>query len=419
MIDIDNPSLNQILTIMAADNKLDFRTMSERNQKVLQDMMICHTEICGFTKEVCEHCGHTTIHYGSCNNTCCVQCGAARREEWAKKQQEKKVDAPYYHIVFTVPDKYLNELFLYDPEYMYKAILKATAETLKKMSKDPHYLGAEKSGFITLLHTWGSNMSLHCHTHTIFCAAGLDKEGNFVCGNDKFLFPVEPLAIMFQNKFLKIVSKKYEYSGSPFLQNIQNARSAQWNVEIKNCDGGPDHVIEYAARYINRPAISNGRLVSYKNGVVRFKYKDYKAGGKIKEMELEDTEFVRRFLMHIPPKGFSRCRNYGFMGNNSSKTLKTIQELAAKRAEEKAKSEEVKEGPVTRAADEIKGNSAPGQIITEAANSSAEDKVWRCPKCGCTSKKITVAERVHDGWTKWNLLLERIVELKMKESEYS
>ena len=328
-----------ILLMMDTDGKIPWTTSSTKQRKVLIDNMLCHSEACGYSVSTCVECGNQVIHYGSCNNSCCLECGMVKREKWIDRQRQKIVNSSAFHVIFTVPSQ-LHDLFLANPEQMHKILFASQAEALKKISKDPKYWGAEKIGFFSTEHTWGSTLVFHPHIHTLIYTAGLDKEGNLVfpkgCVKRKkradgkkkgFLFPAKKVAALFKEIFLKEVCKLFEYSGSPWLNDINLSKTIQWNVEICDELRKPDTVINYLSRYVARLAISNGRIVSYDGETVTFKYKSYRDGGKIKTMSLKDTEFLRRFIQHIPLPHFCRIRHFGWLGNAGKETLKKVQEL--------------------------------------------------------------------------------------------
>lgn len=377
-------SLGHILSVMESQNKIDWKSMTPKQRKAIHSMMICHTAECGFTSEYCTQCGEHFVHYGSCNNSSCPQCGSMKREEWAVRMAERSVNAPAFHLVFTIPAE-LNSLALCEKEAVYKAMFDASAAVIKEFAADSKYLGAVKCGFISVIHSWGSNISVHPHIHTIFQGAGLDENDQLVVSNGKFLFPAKAVAAKFKGKLLALLEKQFDGDGSVWHCDLAKARFQEWNVEIKPCPGDPRITIKYLSRYINRTAISNGRLISYKNGKVRFRYKNYKKGGKMSEMELEDTEFLRRFLMHIFPEGFVRARYYGFMSNNSSELLKKVQDLAGSLPEKNLPDEEQTDA----------GHS--GLRIVEAdVEYGVEELEYHeraCPKCGCHIFRSTTYPR--------------------------
>lgn len=306
--------------------------------------MICHTEACGFSASVCPECGQISVHFGSCNNACCPEGGAVRREKWIDVQRSRLINARYFHIIFTVP-AVLNDLFLADQSLMGSVLFKAHARALKRISADPKYFGAADCGFFTVEHTWGSNLYFHPHLHTLFVAAGMDKEGNLVYpkylkkrgkkygkgkrGKEKsdYLFPAKKLASLFREIFLKEAGKHLDKLGAFGQTALAKAKKQNWNVEICSSSNNAKTVITYLSRYMNRSAISNGRIISYDGENVTFRYKPYKDDGALKTCTLSDKEFLRRFVQHIPPEGLRRIRHCGFLGQRSRDKLERMKKL--------------------------------------------------------------------------------------------
>lgn len=320
-----NPTVQSIFAEMDMAGKINWPYLDQNVAHVLHSILKCHTRACGFTKESCPECHYESIHYGSCNNSSCPMCGVLRREAWAMKQQEYLINALYYHIIFTVPAK-MNELFIADPKFMYNLLMNSQRDALQELAADKKFLGAVKTGMISLLHTWGQKMDFHPHVHTLFVAGGFNSDGQWVTQKkSNYLFPVKMLASRFQKYFLNRLGKHPSdvllELFPDFRTRLWELRNSPWNVQIEEAAADPAYIIQYFARYANRLAISNSRLISYENGRVCFRYKDNKDGGKTKEMTLTDTEFLRRFCMHILPYHFQKRRNYGFMSNVSRKTL--------------------------------------------------------------------------------------------------
>lgn len=382
------PTLKEILTETVRNNKLDLSKLPSRHREVFGDIMRCHTKDCGFTKETCCDCGHVTIHYGSCNNSACPACGASKNLEWAEKQRGRLLDAPYFHIIFTIPDKELNPMFLVDRGYMYNSILAASSEAVKCLAKNKKFLGAEVPGYFSVLHTWGSTLIYHVHVHMVFCAAGLDENGSLVKGKENYLFPVKSLAQVFKSKMLEKLASKFEYTGSPFIGKLIKARSADWNVEIREMGSDPYHAIYYLSRYINRIAITDRRLVSYKDGKVTFRYKNYKKGGKIEEITLDDIEFIRRYRNHILPKGFRKQRSYGFLANNASKKFEKMVELCGQApGVENSSEDNQSQSPEDNCCHhhECENHDTSDEDPDGAEETNSKRK---CPKCGSTKVEI-------------------------------
>lgn len=325
-------TVQTIIQDCLAYKKIDIDSLHFKKRKVLRDISVCKTPALGFHSDICENCGNRQVFYNSCKNPCCPQCQAVEKETWAMKQEFYQLkNIFYYHVVFTIPSE-LNELALIRPKIIYDILFKASAETLKEFASDEKYLGAQ-IGFSSVLHTWGSNLSLHPHIHSIVSGGGITKDGKWRETKKKgFLFPVKAVSAKFKGKFMSYVKQEFdkEWMNHPedFQQIVNACYKKDWVVFIKEPMKDPSSVIKYLARYTHRIAIGNGRIISHENGKVKFAYKDYQNDGKVDEMELEDAEFIRRFLMHVPPKGFMRIRHYGFLGNRNKddrfKLLRTL-----------------------------------------------------------------------------------------------
>lgn len=280
--------------------------------RTLRAIRDCRTSALGGHIDSCSSCGHLQISYNSCRNRHCPKCQGEKREEWISKRSEELLPVKYFHVVFTLPDS-INRLAIQSPKAVYDLLFKCAWQTLADFSKDPKWVQGQM-GMIGVLHTWGQNLSLHPHLHCIVPGVGIDKNGNLkkLKPNSKILFPVKALSHVFRGKFCYELKKHFpqEYT------SISNALYKQnWVVYAKEPFGGPEQVIEYLGRYTHKIAISNQRILSLNKGKVRFGYKDYRDASKNKVMELEAEEFIRRFSLHILPKGFVRIRHYGILSS--------------------------------------------------------------------------------------------------------
>lgn len=254
---------------------------------------------------------------------------------------------PYYHVVFTLPDR-IFPMCLYNRKVIYDLLFSCAAETLKAFGEDPKWLGA-KTGFFAVLHTWGQTLVVHPHLHIVFPAGGVNEEGEWVRPKHEkndFLFPVRALSKVFRGKFiegLKKARKKGELefpgelkeisTGKGFNRWLNRLASNEWVVYAKAPFSGAADVVRYVGRYTHRVAISNSRILSIDNGVIRFLYKNYKKKDECEnyedlweEMELPADEFIRRFLYHVVPSGYHRIRHYGYLANGQKKRLRQIWE---------------------------------------------------------------------------------------------
>jgi len=283
---------------------------------VLHAIASCRTSVLGGHIDRCCDCGHTRVSYNSCRNRHCPRCQQVDKERWVMARQADLLPVGYFHVVFTLPHV-VNPYCLRFPKELYTVLFSAARDTLAAFSRDPRHLGAE-TGFIAVLHTWGQNLMLHPHLHCIVPAGGIMVNGNWknARSNGNFLFPVKALSKVFRGKFrdgLKLVALKAGFEVTPQL--LQQMHRSEWVVYAKEPFAGPDQVIEYLGRYSHRVAITNHRLVSVYGEKVTFRYKDYRDGNKQKLLELEATEFLRRFCLHILPKRFVKIRHYGFLSS--------------------------------------------------------------------------------------------------------
>jgi len=278
--------------------------------------------------EQCEACHATRPVYNSCRNRHCPKCQALAQAQWREAQQAFLLPIPYYHLVFTLPHA-LNELLRCNARLLYSALFQTVRDTLQKFAADPTHLGAEL-GLTAVLHTWGQNLSYHVHLHCIVTGGGLSPEGErWIPGKKRrFLFPVRALATVFEGKFRARLVAAYRTGKlvlegpCALLQNpvewqrlLATLRRKPWIVYAKAPLAGPQQVLDYLSRYTHRIAISNHRILDCRDGLIRFRYKDYAHGSAVKEMTLSAPEFIRRFLLHVLPSGFMRVRHYGLLAN--------------------------------------------------------------------------------------------------------
>lgn len=375
----------QIISDEIENGNLILEELDHKKAKVLKDIMECHTPAKGIAMSFCPHCGHSEYHNGSCHNACCPCCGSSVRLKWIEKQQDYVLDARYFHIVFTIPSE-LNPLCLYDPEFMYNCLFDSVGQTLLAFSDDQKFLGG-MPGFYCALHTWGQKLDLHPHIHVIFCAGALTDSGEWVTpkrttkDGRPFLFPVKALAAKFRGEFMARLNEHFlsdeVFDKRELNSIIHKSLNKKWNVEIRESTGDPSHVIEYLGRYVNRVAITESRIVSYENGIVIFKYKDYRDGNKIKTMELTAQEFLRRFMMHIPPRYFTTKRGYGFLSSGRKGSL--VPRLKELIKETKLKSGSRSDKPVTIADVTPKERNPLFKVLDKMF---PKQSIGRCKKCG-------------------------------------
>jgi len=355
--------------------------ISWKHVKVLLAIARCRTAALGGHLDECTRCGHrATISYNSCRNRHCPKCQTAAREQWIAARQRELLPTRYVHVVFTLPHR-LAPLALQNKKVLYDLLFRASAETLLEVARDPRHLGAE-IGFFTVLHTWSQKLRLHPHVHCVIPAGGWSLDhSHWVKSRDRFFLSIKVLRRVFRGKFVAALQQAFRQGllvfhgdltllAQPkiFAAWLRPLFRKDWVVYSKPPFGGPQYVLQYLGRYTHRVAISNHRLVAFAEDKVTFRWRDSAHQNEQKLLTLSLDEFLRRFLLHLLPKGFMRIRNFGFLANRRrATTLPLCFQLLG---------------------------SAPQ---TEQGTSASKDAtpLWRCPKCGgpmLVIERLTTAE---------------------------
>lgn len=302
-------------------------SMSTGQRRVLTAIEVCRTAALGGHLERCDDCGHERNAFNSCRDRHCPKCQSLARARWIEDRKADLLDAPYFHVVFTVPQE-IAAIALQNKKVVYDILFRVTAETLTTIAADPTHLGA-RIGFFAVLHSWGQNLMFHPHLHCVVPGGGPSPDGDhWVSCRLDFFLPVRVLSRLFRRLFLESLGKafdagKLQFSStlgtlrdrSAFTRYLAPLKKLQWVVYAKAPFAGPEQVLDYVGRYTHRVAISNNRLLDINNDQIRFRWKDYRYGDQVKTMTLTAEEFIRRFLLHVLPNGFRRIRYYGFLGN--------------------------------------------------------------------------------------------------------
>jgi hypothetical protein len=303
--------------------------LSRAQRRAMHAIETCRTAALGGHRETCDMCGAERLAYNSCRNRHCPKCQTLAKERWLAARRAELLPVEYFHVVFTLPHT-LNALAQGNPRVLYTLLFRAVAATLTTFGRDPRHLGGDVGG-TAILHTWGQNLSQHLHLHCVVSGGALAPDGTrWIAAPPGFLFPVRALATVFRGKYLHALQRafitgKLRFAGAltplaepaAFAAWLADLRQHPWVVYAKRPFGGPTHVLEYLGRYTHRVAISNERLVSHTDGLVRFRWKDYADGDRTKVMALAAEEFIRRFLLHVVPSGFVRIRHFGFLANRT------------------------------------------------------------------------------------------------------
>jgi len=301
--------------------------MSKDQYEVVYDILSCRTAYLGGHLEKCDHCGLERPAYNSCRNRHCPKCQSLTKERWLQARKAELLPVIYFHSVFTLPHE-LNPIVLCNKKVMLKILFKATSRTLQAFGENPANGLGGKIGLIAFLHTWDQLLGAHFHLHCLIPggALSLDKSAWIKCAND-YLFAQSALSQVFRGKFMDYFNQAYEkeqliFAGSSeklgttkgFNQLKAKLWAKNWVVHVEDPIDRPENVLEYVGRYTHRVAISNDRLISLIDGKVTFAYKNRETE-KMQTTTLEAVEFIRRFLLHVLPKGFMRIRHYGFLAN--------------------------------------------------------------------------------------------------------
>jgi len=288
-------------------------TANTWQQRALYAIAKCRTHELGGHVDKCDNpsCNHVHISYNSCRNRHCPKCQGNKREEWISKRESELLNVPYYHIVFTLPSE-LNKMCLYEPAIIYSLLFKTAWSVINGFAANPKFLGA-KTGMIAILHTWGQNLSLHPHLHCIVPGGGITPGDKWKAakGKNKYLFPVKAISKVFRARYAEALRKELELPDKLYKELF----TKDWVVYCKRPFFGPQQVVEYLGRYTHKVAIGNHRIKNIKNHKVDFLAKDYRHGGKLKLVTLSQPEFIRRFALHILPRGFVRIRHYGILSS--------------------------------------------------------------------------------------------------------
>lgn len=346
--------------------------LSSTQAQAVRAIADCRTAALGGHVQQCDRCGHREISYNSCRNRHCPKCGGLDKARWVEARRADLLPVEYHHVVFTVPQE-LHSLFRSDPKRSIDLLFAAVSETLQEVAANPKRLGA-RIGFSAVLHTWTQTMLYHPHVHCIVPGGGLSLGGDrWIFSPPGFFLPVKVLSKVFRGKLLSMleaaaIRRRFSLAPDELLPLLTRASLKNWVVYSKPPVAGPHPVLDYLGRYTHRIAISNERLVSLHEGRVTFRWKDRAHGNQEKLLTLDAHEFLRRFLLHVLPRGLVRVRHYGFLANSVRR-----REIARCRAILDAAHQEP---PVASPTPN------PTETWKEALLRLTGRDVTRCPKCG-------------------------------------
>lgn len=303
--------------------------------RVMRHIKECRTAALGGHMEACDSCDHQRPVYNSCRDRHCPKCQTMTKEKWLEARKAELLPVDYFHKVFTIPHE-LNGLTLANKRVVLKILFRAASETLLQFGRDPRSRIGGQVGFTLVLHTWNQQLLDHFHLHCVIPAGALSTDGKtwIRARHPRYLFSVKALSIVFRGKFLDHLKRAYtddrllfpealtEYKAPQrFDCLLEQLRSKNWIVYSKAPFGGPERVLEYLGRYTHRVAISNQRLVDVSVDGVTFSYRDRADNSKKRVATISGHEFLRRFLLHVLPRGFMRIRHYGFFASRGKRKM--------------------------------------------------------------------------------------------------
>lgn len=368
--------IRQIFEQSYDDYSAQSHYQSDVQRKAAHAILNCKSGRLGVNLSQCTDCGHVEIHNNSCRNRNCPNCQAVLKEIWVDKRKAEVIDTPYFHVVFTLPHQ-LNSLIYCNQKLLYGLLHRCCAETLLELSADKKWLGATP-GIIQVLHTWNQELDYHVHMHCIVSGGGLTKDGKIRKSSKNFFIRTEVLRDKFKGKYMAHLSSLYKSGSLTFSSSCEKLRNPyhwkewknslyemDWCPYIKETFHGFGNAIEYLGRYTHKIAISNSRILSVSDDTITFSARGKKPGEPKRQITLDHTEFIRRYLMHVLPSGFQKIRYYGFLNNRyKTRNLKLIFKLQG-RQRFKAK-------------------------YTNLSMAELLKAVWNldihiCPECGCCS----------------------------------
>jgi hypothetical protein len=300
-------------------------------RRVMRALLACRTAQLGGHVESCDHCDHQRIAYNSCRNRHCPKCQGSRQAQWLEDRAKDLLPVEYFHVVFTMPEQ-VAAIALQNKRVLYGILFAASAATLRTIAADPRHLGAE-IGFVSVLHTWSQLLQHHPHVHCVVPGGGLAPDGRWVACRPGFFLPVRVLGAMFRGKFIAALRAAFErrelrFQGAlhhladrvAFAALLDELMAKPWVVYSKPPFGGPAQVLKYLARYTHRVAIGNRRILAVDDSGVTFRWRDRGDDHRARTMKLSGVEFLRRFLLHVLPRGLQRLRHYGLLGNRKRAT---------------------------------------------------------------------------------------------------
>ena len=294
--------------------------LTPRQRQVCRHILDCRTEALGGYRLDCDRCDQSQPYYFACRDRHCPRCQRRASREWCERQRDHVLPVTYHHLVVTLPHE-LNPWARLHPEVIYGLLFETVWATLSAFAADPKRLDGQL-GVTAVLHTWGQTLSQHVHLHCLIPGGAISTSGEWHPAKSTYLFPVRALSRHIRGGFVSRLRQALQGGKLPSLEDRQQAEglldrlmTTEWVVYSKPCLTHTETVVDYLGRYSHRIALSDSRLLSIDDDQVRLDYKDYRDGDRHKVLTLSGEELIRRFLLHVLPKGFMRIRHFGFLAN--------------------------------------------------------------------------------------------------------
>jgi hypothetical protein len=363
------------------DDYRQSRSVSHEQAKVMRHIEICRTARLGGHLEQCDHCAFERISYNSCRDRHCPKCQALVKERWLNDRKAELLPCGYFHLVFTLPHD-LNPIILCNKRVTLNILFAAANGTLQSFARDSQWRLEGQLGMIAILHTWSQTLIDHFHLHCIIPAGALSPtRDKWIPSRATYLFGIGSLAKEFRRRYLRAFARAYRKAQLIFPGKtaalgtdqkidrlIESLSKTKWVAYAKRPFAGPEQVLDYLGRYTHRVAISNNRILSANDGKVVFTYRDRSKDNALRTMTLSANEFIRRFLLHVLPKGFMKIRYFGFLAHtNKTKAIPLLRKLIDGNAELPVKTDET---------------------IVEMMLRLTGTDITCCPKCGKGKMKL-------------------------------
>jgi len=352
--------------------------LTSYEHSVINKIIACRTAALGGHVLVCDECGHKEISYNSCRNRNCPSCQGSQKLKWLSARQEELLPSPYFHLVFTIP-KILHPIFLYNKRLCYNLLFSASRYAIDRACSRFYKEGIE-TGCISILHTWDQKLLFHPHIHCIVPGGGIDSDHTkWIPAKNRFFVPVRVLSELFRARLLRLLERSFsknEFAFSGTIRDLEDVASfkrlllssakTRWVVYAKKPFGGPAQVFNYLGHYTHRVGMSNNRILYVTETEVTFLWKDRRNKNRTRKMTINALSFIRRFVLHILPKGFVKIRYYGFLGNTVKKeTIPLCRKLIT---DSMVLNHKIEPENVT--------------LLSDVSYDSVMEKIYRCPVCG-------------------------------------